>query len=254
MTDDVKISAADGVMEILWNRPDKKNALSQAMYGAAADALDRASADASIRCVLLGSEGEAFTAGNDIGDFAKANTGHGGPRESSRFIRTIAAFEKPIVGAAPGLAIGVGLTMLLHCDMVFVADTAKLSAPFSSLGLVPEAASSITLPARIGHVRAFAVFALGEAILGAEAARIGLANAALPSGEVLGAGRAAAYRLAKQPLGAVMATKKLLRDTAGYAQRIEEEMTVFSERLMSAEAREAFAAFAEKRAPDFSRI
>lgn len=254
MTDQVKISLADGVMEILWARPEKKNALSQAMYAAAADALDRASKDRNVRCVLVGSDGDAFTAGNDLGDFAAANSGGGGPRDSSRFIRTIAAFEKPIVAAAPGLAVGVGLTMLLHCDLVYVAETAKLSAPFVSLGLCPEAASSITLPARIGHARAFAVFALGEPILGAEAARIGIANAALPAGEVLQAGRDAARRLARQPMGAVMATKKLMRDTAGYATRIEEEMRVFSERLMSAEAREAFAAFAEKRAPDFTKF
>ncbi|MEZ5936655.1 MAG: enoyl-CoA hydratase [Hyphomonadaceae bacterium] len=255
MTEHVKIRQESGVLEISWNRPEKKNALSQAMYGAAADALDRASGDASVRVVLLTSEGDSFTAGNDLADFASANAGGSDmPRESGRFIATIAGFEKPIVAGVPGLAVGVGGTMLLHCDLVYVAETAKITIPFAGLGLTPEAASSITLPARIGHVRAFAMFCLGEPLTGLEAARIGYANAALPAGEVLDAARGAALRLSRQPIGAVIATKKLMRDTQRLAGRIREEGVIFGQRLLTAEAREAFTAFAEKRPPDFTKL
>lgn len=255
MTEHVRITTNDGVMEICWNRPDKKNALSQEMYAAANNALKQASSDPSVRCVLLTSEGDAFTAGNDIADFAKANAAtNDGPRESSSFIRTIAAFDKPIVAGVPGLAIGVGMTMLFHCDLVFVADTAKLSVPFVNLALVPEAASSITIPARVGHARAFAMFALGEPVTGRQAEDWGIANKCLPAAEVIPTARAAAERLAKQPLGAVMATKKLMRDGERYSKQIDAEMVHFGAQLKSAEAAEAFAAFAQKRKPDFTRV
>ncbi len=255
MTEHVKVTTDNGVLEICWNRPDKKNALSQDMYAAASDALGKASVDPAIRCVLLTSEGDSFTAGNDIADFARANASSDtGPRRSSTFIRDIAKFEKPIVVAVPGLAVGVGTTMLFHCDLVFVADTAKLTAPFVNLALVPEAASSITIPARIGYARAFAMFALGEPVLGPQAETWGIANKCLPAAEVIPAARAAAQRLAKQPPGAVMATKKLMRDAELYAKQIETELTHFGAQLQSAEAREAFTAFAEKRAPDFSKV
>ena len=255
MSEHVKVSTTDGVLEICWNRPDKKNALSQDMYAAASEALNKASADPAIRCVLFTSEGDSFTAGNDIADFAKANAAAGdGPSGASIFIRTITAFDKPIVAGVSGLAVGVGTTMLLHCDLVFVADTAKLTAPFVNLALVPEAASSITIPARIGYARAFAMFALGEPVLGPQAESWGIANKCLPAAEVLPAARAAAQRLAKQPPGALMATKKLMRDAERYARQIDAEMIDFGNQLQSAEAREAFTAFAEKRAPDFSKV
>ncbi|MBI1361674.1 MAG: enoyl-CoA hydratase [Alphaproteobacteria bacterium] len=255
MTDQVTITQADGVLEILWNRPDKKNALSQAMYAKAADALLAASEDKSVRVVLLGSTGDAFTSGNDLSDFAAANaSGSSEPRQSSRFIDTIIAFDKPIVAAVPGLAVGVGTTMLLHCDLVYVAKDAKLTVPFVNLALSPEAASSITLPARIGYVRAFAMFALGEALTGEQAANTGFANAALPATEVLPAARAAAKALAQRPVGAVMATKKLMRNAEALTERANTEVKIFSERLRSAEAAEAFTAFREKRPPDFSKV
>jgi enoyl-CoA hydratase/carnithine racemase len=255
MTDQVTITQADGVLEILWNRPDKKNALSQAMYAKAADALLAASKDKSVRVVLLGSTGDAFTSGNDLSDFAAANaSGSSEPRQSSRFIDTIIAFDKPVVAAVPGLAVGVGTTMLLHCDLVYVAKDAKLTVPFVNLALSPEAASSITLPARIGYVRAFAMFALGEGLTGEQAAAMGFANAALPSADVLTAARAAAKALAQRPVGAVMATKKLMRNAEMLTERANAEVKIFSERLRSPEAKEAFAAFREKRPPDFSKV
>lgn len=252
MTDHVRIGVDGGVMEIAWNRPDKKNALSNDMYAAATAALLEASVEPAIRVVLLTGEGDAFTSGNDLADFAAVAMGKG-EAKAHAFIEAIAEFRKPIVAAVPGLAVGVGTTMLLHCDLVFVAETAKLTTPFVNLALTPEAASSILLPLRIGHQRAFAMFALGEALTGVQAAQYGLANAALPAGEVLVAARRAAAEIAKRPPGAVLATKQLMRDGLHIMGRIHEESAIFGERLKSAEAMEAFTAFREKRAPDFSK-
>jgi enoyl-CoA hydratase/carnithine racemase len=253
MTELVKISEANGVMEIVWNRPDKKNALSNAMYRAATAALARAVEDKSIRVVLLASEGDSFTSGNDLADFAAASMGGEAPAAHG-FIEAIIQFPKPIVAAVPGLAVGVGTTMLLHCDLVFVANDAKLTTPFVNLALVPEAASSMLMPARIGHARSFAMFALGDGITGTQAAQLGLANAALPKDEVIPAAREAAAKLALRPMGAVMAAKKLMRDGEKILAQSRTESAIFGERLRSAEAMEAFAAFREKRAPDFSKL
>ena len=253
MTDLVKISTADGVMEIVWNRPDKKNALSNAMYRAATAALAQAVEDKSVRVVLLASEGDSFTSGNDLADFASAAVGGEAPAAHG-FIEAIIQFPKPIVAAVPGLAVGVGTTMLLHCDLVYVANDAKLTTPFVNLALVPEAASSMLMPARIGHARAFAMFALGDGFTGVEAAQLGLANAAMPKEQVLGAAREAAKKLALRPPGAVMAAKKLMRDGETILAHSRTEGAIFGERLKSAEAMEAFMAFREKRAPDFSKL
>ena len=253
MTDLVKISTADGVMEIVWNRPDKKNALSNAMYRAATAALAQAVEDKSVRVVLLASEGDSFTSGNDLADFAAAAMG-GEPPAAGAFIEAIAQFPKPLVAAVAGLAVGVGTTMLLHCDLVFIAKDAKLTTPFVNLALVPEAASSMLMPARIGHARAFAMFALGEGLTGEQAAQLGVANVALPAGEVGAAARAAAAKLAQRPPGAVMATKKLMRDGEAILTQLRTEGAIFGERLKSAEAMEAFMAFQQKRAPDFSKL
>jgi enoyl-CoA hydratase/carnithine racemase len=156
--------------------------------------------------------------------------------------------------SVPGLAIGVGTTMLLHCDLVFMAEGAKLSTPFVNLALVPEAASSLLLPARIGHARAFAMFALGEAVSAADALSLGLANKVLPKDEVLPAAREAARTLATRPLGAIVATKRLMRDTQRILDRMAEEGALFAQRLQTKEAREAFSAFAERRQPDFTKL
>lgn len=254
MTDLVKISVDNGVMEIVWNRPDKKNALSNAMYRAATAALAQAVEDKSIRVVLLTSEGDSFTSGNDLADFAAAATG-GEPPAAGAFIEAIAQFPKPLIAAVPGLAVGVGTTMLLHCDLVFVAAEAKLTTPFVNLALVPEAASSMLMPARIGHTHAFAMFALGEAISGEQAAQLGIANVALATHDaVIPFAREAARKLAQRPPGAVMATKKLMRDGAAILTQLRTEAQIFGDRLKSAEAMEAFMAFQQKRAPDFSKF
>jgi enoyl-CoA hydratase/carnithine racemase len=253
MTDLVNISEADGVMEILWNRADKKNALSNAMYRAATAALERAKEDKSIRVVIIGSEGNSFTSGNDLADFAAAAMG-GEPPAAGAFIEAIAQFPKPLVAAVPGLAVGVGTTMLLHCDLVFIARDAKLTTPFVNLALVPEAASSMLMPAHIGHRRAFAMFALGEALTGEQAVALGIANTAMAASEVLGAAREAAAKLSQRAPGAVMATKKLMREGEKILTQLRTEGAIFGDRLKSAEAMEAFMAFQQKRAPDFSKF
>lgn len=252
MNDHVRTALEGGVLEITFSRPEKKNALTNPMYRVAREALERAQHDDEVRVVLFSSDGDAFTAGNDMGTFARASAGQAEEPQAGRFIEALAKAEKPLIAAVPGIAIGVGTTMLLHCDLVYVAETARLSAPFVNLALVPEAASSLLLPSRIGHVRAFGLFALGESVTGTQAVALGLANQALPQAEVIGAARAAARVLAQKPTGSVVATKKLMRDTDALLARIQQEGTLFGQRLKSPEAREAFAAFAERRAPNFS--
>jgi enoyl-CoA hydratase/carnithine racemase len=257
MTEHVLIEKSSGVLTLTLNRPEKKNALTAEMYGVLADAIEGAPADPEVRCILIQANGDMFTAGNDLADFAAANRGEapaGGRRGGTALITALARAKTPIVAAVQGRAVGVGVTMLLHCDLVFIADDALLTTPFVNLALVPEAASSILLPARIGHARAFSMFVLGEAVSGEQAAEWGIANAALPAGEVRARARAAAEAVAARPPAAVAITKQLMRDSERYLARIEEEGAHFGAQLRSPEAKEAFAAFAEKRAPDFSKL
>ena len=254
MSEHIQISDNGAVREIAFARPEKKNALSNAMYRAAREALESAAHDPAVRVILFTAQGETFTAGNDLADFAAVASGQSGALEALPFIEALATFEKPIVAAVPGLAVGIGTTMLLHCDIVFLADTARLTTPFVDLALVPEAASSLLLPARIGHARAFAMFALGEALGAEEALTLGLANRVLPAAEVLPAARQAAAALSLRPPGAVQATKRLMRDADALLAQSRAESAMFRERLQSAEAREAFTAFMERRPPDFSQF
>ena len=256
MTGPILTDVEGGVMTLTVNRPQKKNALTDEMYGALADALGLAARDDTIRVILFLSTGDSFTAGNDIASFAEqAQTpGLAGSQTSNvaRFVRAIANARKPIVAGVRGRAIGIGLSMLLHCDLVYVADDAKLSAPFVSLALVPEAASSLLLAARLGHVRAFSIFADGLVVEGKVATDWGLATQALPSDEVDEAARSAAKRLARQPREALTLTKTLMRDSEAISARIGQELGYFAARLRSSEAQEAFRAFAERRSPDFA--
>ena len=256
MSDQVHVTLDAGVLELALARPEKKNALTSAMYVRLVEALDGAATDPAVRAVLLHGEGSTFTAGNDIGDFLAAATAGGDFRELPvmRFLAHLAAAEKPLVAAVQGAAIGIGTTLLLHCDLVFVDEEAKLKAPFVDLALVPEAASSLLMPARLGHPRAFALFALGETLSGREAAALGLANAALPAAEVLPRARAAAQALALRPKVALALTKRLMRDAAAIQQVIEREAVAFAQQLTSAEAREALTAFLERRRPDFTKL
>lgn len=258
MSEHVRIEKADGILALVLNRPEKKNALTDPMYGALADALDASNEDRETRVILLRGEGDMFTAGNDIADFAATNLGGGvkreGPRNVHRFIRNVSRAVKPIVAAVQGRAVGVGATMLLHCDQVVLSEEAKLSTPFVGLALVPEASSSLLLPARIGHLRAFSMFALGEAVEARDALAWGLANKVVPLAELKATAEDIAARLARQPPGALVAAKRLMRDMAAIGARMDEESAEFARRLASPEAAEAFTAFAERRQPDFSKF
>ncbi len=246
---------ADGVLTLTLARADKKNAITDAMYGALADALDAAEHDNTVRVVLLRAEGDMFSAGNDIGEFASIAMGEGGgERNVVRFLHALARATRPLVAAVQGRAVGIGTTMLLHCDFVLLADNAQLSTPFVNLALVPEAASSLLMPARLGHVRAFEMFALGDAVGAESALAWGLANRVVPLYQLGTEAQAIAERLARQPLGALTETKRLMRDAELLKQQMEAENVSFSRRLKSAEAHEAFRAFVDRRPPNFNAV
>jgi enoyl-CoA hydratase/carnithine racemase len=255
MTEHVKTEIANGVMTLTLRRPEKKNALTGAMYDALSDALMRAETDTSVRVILFQGDGDSFTAGNDLADFASQARGEGVvDSPARRFIETISKASKPLVAAVQGNAVGVGTTMLLHCDLVYLADNALLITPFVNLALVPEAGSSWLLPLRIGHARAYAMFALGEPMEAAAALACGLVNAVVPQGELRKRAHDAAMTLTKRPAGALSLTKKLMRDHQRIVAQMDEEGRLFKERLRTPEAREAFAAFAERRPPDFTKV
>jgi len=250
----IRTEVSESILTLVFDRTDKKNAITDAMYGTLADALIAAETDNNVRVTLIRAEGDSFTAGNDLADFARAGSqpiAPGQKQNVERFLEAIARHSKPIVAAVQGNAVGIGTTMLLHCDYVLVADDAKLLTPFVNLALVPEAASSLLLPARIGHARAFAMFALGEPLDAAAAVELGIANRRVPVAELQAAALDVARRLVRQPLAAVMATKQLMRDADALVARLGVEGQVFQKQLRSAEAKEAFAAFAERRKPDF---
>ena len=241
------------VAEIVFDRPDKRNAITVAMYAAMADALDAAEADDAVRVVLFHGNGGAFTAGNDLQDFL-AHPPDGPDVPVFRFLRSLAGARKPLVAAVQGPAVGIGTTMLLHCDFVLAAEDARFALPFVNLGLVPEAASSLLLPRLAGYQRAAELLFLGDPFDAATALRLGLVGRVLPEGELLAAARSLAGRLAGKAPEALRATKALLKSAcATVAGRMEEEASVFTRQLHSNELKEAVAAFFEKRPPDFSR-
>ena len=240
-----------GVIEIHIDRPDKKNALTAPMYHAMTAALADASARADIAVVLFTANGDAFCAGNDLKDFM---AGPEGGAAAFAFIRAIAAFDKPIIAAVQGLAVGVGTTMLLHCDLIYAAPDARFIMPFVNLGLVPEAGSSLLAPATLGHAKAAAMLMLGEPMDAEAADRAGLVTAVVPADGLLAHARAKARILVAKPPQALATTRRLMKgDPAALTARIEEEAGLFRDTLRSAEAQEAFAAFFEKRAPVFRR-
>lgn len=245
----ILVTRDSGVLEIRFNRPEKKNAITNAMYGAMADAIEVGGKEQDVRVFLFTAAGDFFTAGNDIGDFAAQSGGAAGtgPRHVGRFLENCIRAEKPLVAAVQGHAVGVGVTMLFQCDLVYVAEHAKLTTPFIDLGLVPENASSETMPTRMGHSRAFAMLGLGEPLIGRDAVAAGLANAALPAGEVDARARIAAQALAKKPAESLRLTKALMRDPEALLTRMREEGELFAQRLQSDEARQAFAVFLSRR-------
>jgi enoyl-CoA hydratase/carnithine racemase len=237
------------------NRPDKKNALTGAMYASLADGLRTADDDLDVRVALIHAGGDAFTAGNDLRDFLE-HPPQGPESPVFQFMTALTGMQKPVVAAVHGVAVGIGTTMLFHCELVYAAQGTRFHMPFVDLGLVPEFGSSLLVPAHAGYRRASEYLLLGRSF-DAEAAReIGLVNAVLPGGEVLPAAMAAAQALAEKPAAAVRLAKMLMR--RGIAGALEtalhDETRLFAERLVSPEAKEAFSAFLGKRKPDFSKF
>ena len=249
----IKTATLNGVATIEIARPEKKNAITGAMYEQMADALNAAKVDGAVRAVLITGQPGIFTSGNDIEDFMQRPPG---TTESPAFVfmRALMGCDKPVIAAVTGAAIGIGTTMLLHCDFVYVSDEARLAMPFVSLGLVPEFASSLIVPQLMGNVRAAEKLLLGDPVTGADAVECGIANAVLPASEVVNHARRIAERFNALPPGAVRESKTLMRSARAKltAETIAAEGEVFGKRLRSPEAQEAFSAFFQKRKPDFS--
>jgi enoyl-CoA hydratase/carnithine racemase len=243
------------ILRIEINRPDKKNALTRAMYAAMADALTRADDDNGIRAVFLHGTADCFTAGNDLKDF-QAFRQDGNNKDVTNFLSNISRAKKPIVAAVGGVAVGVGTTMLLHCDLVYAGESAKFILPFVALGLCPEAASSFLLPKLVGQKRASELLLLGEPFSAAKALEFGLVNAVYPDAEFIDKAYIQTEKLVQQPAASVRITKALLkRPISQYiSDTMAEERKHFSERLHSGECDEAFTAFFAGRKPDFSRF
>jgi enoyl-CoA hydratase/carnithine racemase len=245
---DIRNVSLDGVATIEIARPEKKNALTQAMYRSMAEAIAAARADQSVRALLITGQPGIFTAGNDLEDFLR-DPAIGADSPVAGFMQALLGCEKPVVAAVTGAAVGIGATMLLHCDLVYLSDQAQLVLPFVNLGLVPEFASSLLLPRLMGHARAAQALLLGEPIGAADAVALGLATATLPSNDVLAHARRMAKRFNSLSPDAVRDTKRLMRSgSRGEIERaIEEEAAQFTARLRSPEAREALQAFLQKR-------
>jgi enoyl-CoA hydratase/carnithine racemase len=246
MSEKIDIAVDGAVLVVTINRPDKKNALDGAMYDAMTGALARASAADEIRAVLIGGTAGVFTAGNDLADFlAFAATMETMP--AGRFIHALARFGKPVVAAVDGPAVGIGTTLCFHCDLVYAAPTARFQMPFVSLGLVPEAGSSLLAVQRFGLARATEYLMLGDAFDAATAARIGLVNAVVEAADLHAHALARAKALAAKPQAALLATRRLLRgDPAPLHAQMAKEDALFAEALASPDAKAAFSAFLQK--------
>jgi enoyl-CoA hydratase/carnithine racemase len=253
MNGEIDVVRDEAVLRITFNRPAKKNAITRAMYATLAAALAEAEADAAIRAVLFTGGPEIFSAGNDLGDFLAADRDMS---PAAAFIRALARATKPMVAAVSGLAIGVGATMLLHCDLTYVGRGASLSFPFLNLAVVPEAGSTVLLPEAIGLPRATKLLYFGEKVSGEEAARLGIVTEAIDDDKVQAHAAAQARLVAQRPRQALMATRALLRRpfAAAVEEAIRRELEAFERQLYSAEAREAMTAVLEKRPPDFSKL
>src|SRR5882672_2773468 len=253
MSDIIKEHSGN-ILRIQLNRPEKKNAMTVAMYATLADFLNEAARDDAIRVVLWHGAGDSFCAGNDVQDFLKNPPGPGESAQS-RLMNALLNFQKPLVAAVQGAAIGGGTTMLTHCDFVYAGESAKFQVPFVNLGLVPEFGSSCSIPMRIGHLRAAELLLLGMSINASRAAELGLVTRVVPDQELLATATETAEKLAQKPPGALQASKRLMKRSsrAQIEGAMEAENEEFAERVRSEEAREAFTAFFEKRPPRFTR-
>jgi len=255
----IKTAILNGVATIEIARPEKKNALTVAMYQAMTEALVSARADSAVRAVLITGQPGIFTSGNDIEDFMSRSPGQGSDSQDSpvfQFMRALLDCDKPVVAAVTGGAVGIGTTLLLHCDFVYVSDEARLAMPFVALGLVPEFASSLVVPQLMGHRRAAEKLLLGDPFTPEQAVECGIANAVIPASEVVNHARRVAERFNHLPPGAVREAKQLMRGPQRelMLQVIRTEGELFAKRLRSPEAMEAFQAFFQKRRPDFSKF
>lgn len=252
---DILTHTLDGVMTITFNRLDKKNSITSAMYGDMADALVQAAEQDAVRVVVIQGHETIFSAGNDIADFLnKRPTNEEAP--VYRFLLGISSFPKPIIAAVCGPAVGIGTTMLLHCDLVYAGDNAAFSLPFVNLGLCPEAGSSLLVPQMLGYHRAAEALLLGEPFMAEAAQEVGLVNRIVPPLEANTFAQAQARKLAAKPISSLVETKRLMKmgQAAQVKQQITEESASFGRMLGEPAAREAFTAFMEKRKPDFSQI
>jgi len=254
MSDQIIVDVKDRVQSIRMNRPEKKNALNGAMYTAMTEALLAADSDNNVRAIVIGGTEDCFTAGNDIADFAAAKPGQASP--AIRFLETLAATAKPVLAAVSGVAIGIGTTMLLHCDLVYATEASRFQLPFVNLGLCPEAASSMILPVLMGTHRAAELLLFGEPFGADVACKLGIVNQIVTVAELLPTVNSKAKQLAQKPPASLRTTKMLLK--SGHADAIKQAMAregqKFAALLQGPEAKEAMAAFLERRKPDFSRF
>jgi enoyl-CoA hydratase/carnithine racemase len=256
MSEHLQIEREQGLLTLRMHRPDKKNALTRAMYSGMAEVLVQADQDKSVRAVLITGGESCFTSGNDVADFIQAPP-TGLNSEVFQFMQALFEFSKPVVAAVNGPAVGIGTTLLLHCDLVYVSRDAVLKMPFVNLGLCPEYGSSLILPRLLGHARAAELLLLGQRFTGEQAAAWGIANEALNSGaETLSKAREMALRFQQLAPAAVADSKRLMRAPGRDELRrvIEEEGALFGQRLRSPEAIEALTAFMQRRTPDFSKF
>ncbi len=255
MNTDILTHVEGGVMTVTLNRLDRKNSITSAMYAAMADALAAAERDAAIRVAVFQGHETVFSAGNDIGDFlSQPPAGMESP--VFRFLCGLAGFAKPLVAAVCGPAVGVGTTMLFHCDLVYAGDNAAFSMPFVNLGLCPEAGSSLLVPQMLGYHRAAEALLLGEPFMAEAALEVGLVNRVVPPTEANAVAQAIARKLAAKPIASLVETKRLMKKGQQQLvlQQIADEGQSFSRMLGEPAAREAFNAFMEKRKPDFSKM
>ena len=252
---DILIHAESGIMTITLNRVDKKNSITAAMYATMAEALIQAETSSAVRVVVLQGHEAVFSAGNDIGDFLN---GPPATEESPvyRFLHAISAFPKPVIAAVCGPAVGIGTTMLFHCDLVYAGDNAAFSMPFVNLGLCPEAASSLLAPQMMGYHRAAEALLLGEPFMAEAALEVGLVNRVLPPLEANNYAQTVAKRLAAKPTSSLVETKRLMKKglAATVKAQMSDEGVSFARMLREPAAKEAFGAFLEKRRPDFTKL
>jgi enoyl-CoA hydratase/carnithine racemase len=254
MAEHISVSVDGRVLTVRMEREEKKNALTRGMYVGLTEALHQAEGDAGVRVVLITGAGDCFTAGNDLVDFANARAGETSP--AIAYLHALAAAKKPVMAAVGGVAVGIGTTMLLHCDVVYAASSARFQLPFVNLGLCPEAGSSLILPALMGQRRAAELVFFGEPFDADTACRLGIVNEVLAADQLMAKVRARAQQLAEKPPAALRAAKELLKH--GSAQAIADAMAretrQFAALLQGPEAKEAMSAFMERRKPDFSKF